>query len=747
MKRLLLPAIVMLFALSGGSVNAKVRTSAEVLAIAEKHFTTQKAATRAGSSKIVKTISASEIFPQTRAKNRNSGEPFYVLVASNGSHVIVSGDDQMPQLIGYSDYKFDKNQVNEGLKMLLSAYCSAYDDIQATGVSKLETAPQGYASTAFPTEIAPLLNGIAYDQVEPYNGMSPILSNGKRGYTGCVTTAMAMVMRYHQYPERAKGRGVGAINDIDLSEHPLLWNKMLKTYAEDNVTNPKENRDAVAWLMRSCGAALETKYMLGSSGSGENMIAPVFANNFGYDQGVVNVSREDKTYEQWDNLIKTELVAKRPIVYLATQATQAVGHAVVIDGYDSRGMYYVNWGWTTAGNGYYSINTLGSNYITGHGAVIGIQKPTGAPYVSKFVKATLGMKIIPTTVARTGTFELVENWDYLNRGDTFTGDIALVLFKDGKFVTTVGTPERFENILRNDGITIGFKGVTIPGSVENGRYKLYLASKATTETNWQPFDMDLQDIPYYYVDITSSQIVLTSPVSISTPKLLSFEPKSKLYFREYVDFKMKMQYEGTEVDAFIKVVMTSRATNKVIELNLSRNVMTSGTYEMQFSKLIQYEPGDYKVEVQFSKSGGIYVPLEGTDAIKDLTVYTENFERFDYFVLASSVRMEKNTITNKDKPRLILELKNVGAKDIDGAVLSLTTDGGGFSNLDQTPLSIKKDETKKIVLESTSIFEDADDYVCRVQIKYPSGGTFESSIIRNANGKFPFGVRTLKSGK
>lgn len=748
MKKPLLLAIISLFALSGVSVNAKVRTSAEVLTIAEQHFATQKAATRAAAPKIVKTILASEVFPQTRAKGSSSGEPFYVVVASNGSHVIISGDDLMPQLIGYSDYKFDKDHVNEGLKMLLSAYCSAYDDIQATGVSKLETAPQSYASTAFPTEVTPLLDGIAYDQAEPYNGMSPILSNGRRGYTGCVTTAMAMVMRYYQYPERAKGRGVGDINNIDLSEHPLLWDKMLKTYAENNTTNPKENRDAIAWLMRSCGAALGTVYMLGSSGSGERMIAPVFADNFGYDQGVVNISRDDKTLQQWTELIKTELAAKRPIVYLATQADQPIGHAVVIDGYDSRGMYYVNWGWTTSGNGYYGLN-LGTNYITGQGLVVGIQKPTGAPYVSKFSKPSGGLNIKPTTTTRTGAFELVENWDYFNRGDTFTGDIALVLFKDGKFVTKVGTAMSCQNILRNGDVIIGFKGATIPESVANGRYELYLASKAATETTWNPFAMDVQNMPYYQVDITSSQIVLTSPVAISTPKLVSFETNSKLYFREYVDFKVKMQYEGTEVDAFIKVVLTSRETGKVIELNLSRTVMNSGgTYEVQFTKLIGYNPGDYKVDVLFSEGGSIYAPLVGADAVKDLTIYPENFEKYDYFVLASSVQMEKSTITNKEKPRLILELKNLGSKDIDGAELSLMTSAKDFYNVDWITLSIKKDETKKVVLESQAILKDADDYTYRVQIKYPSGGILSGpSAIRNAGDNYPFSIRTLADGK
>jgi hypothetical protein len=63
--------------------------------------------------------------------------------------------------------------------------------------------------------------------------------------------------------------------------------------------------------------------------------------------------------QQFDSTIKSELDAGRPVMYMAQEAKQNIGHAFIIAGYrSSDGKVHINFGWGGYGNGYYSSATL-----------------------------------------------------------------------------------------------------------------------------------------------------------------------------------------------------------------------------------------------------------------------------------------------------------------------------------------------------------------------------------------------------
>ena len=57
--------------------------------------------------------------------------------------------------------------------------------------------------TSFPASVSPLLESVCWDQDAPYNNACPLYQQ-ERCVTGCVATAMAMILKYHEYPVKGK---------------------------------------------------------------------------------------------------------------------------------------------------------------------------------------------------------------------------------------------------------------------------------------------------------------------------------------------------------------------------------------------------------------------------------------------------------------------------------------------------------------------------------------------------------------
>lgn len=756
MKKLLLLTIIILFTVV--SASAKIRTASEVQSIAEKHFATKTTMGRSASAKIVKTISASEILTQAQTRSSSVGEAFYVLISSSGANVIVSGDDRMVPVLGYLKNRYDKNQINDGLKDLLSTYCSIYNDIQSSG-GTMEQISQSYLTRAFPDAVPSLLDGIFWDQSGPYNWMSPVLSNGMNGYTGCIATATAMVMRYHKYP----AIGVGSRNEINFAERPLAWDKMRKTYNKGGETD--EEKRAVAWLMRCVGASVDMKYEIGGSGSGSQNIPPALVNYFQYDRGVHLVNRKSQTFAQWVNILKTELSSNRPIVYNSYSTLGFEGHSFVVDGYDKNDLFSVNWGYSGSGDGYFSISGLNGRWNAGHMAVVGIQPPVkDAAYVSHFSASGSGMVISQAEISRNGTFDVKEQWSYTNDGDDFSGSLGLILCQNGTLVTTLGTPfisvvkRGYSFVIQPDPsipehtLGVGFKNVSIPSSVVPGRYQIYMATKDQRETSWQIVKLNQEMLPFYDVEITSGKITFSSPVDLSKVKLTEFTVPNKIYFKETASFSMSALNEGSEWSGYFSVRFTSLQTGQ------TENFADIQTYPLlpgkitpfKFSRMIGYDPGKYKVEFLYSHDAATWIVMPGSERIPYVEVLPENFEKYEYYVIARSANMEKVGLTNKEeKPRLLIELSCVGAKAIKNGNFVVTISGNGMQTIyNQIPVSMEKGETRKFLVEPMSelALADGDGYIMSIFFDYP-GGDLGTRPIENMQNSYTFGVRTLQNGK
>ncbi len=305
---------------------------------------------------------------------------FYVFNAENkGGFVIVSADDRTIPVLGYADkgsLEMDKLPVNA--RRWLEGYAAQIKSLGTDETIKYEP------RRALGTPVAPLLT-CQWGQNEPYNHRC----NFYGGYcvTGCVATAMAQVMYYHQWP-KAPTPAIPSYmtgHKLRVDELPstvFKWDKMKDTYI---AAETGEAADAVAELMRYCGQAVEMDYRLDLSSA--IIYASVMTYYFGYSKTARDIVRATYSTSEWEKIIYNEVASKRPVLY--SGFSEDGGHQFVIDGYDDKGLFHVNWGWNGNCDGFFSLSILNpygrgtgggsssNGYTMNQTAVIGLQPDHG----------------------------------------------------------------------------------------------------------------------------------------------------------------------------------------------------------------------------------------------------------------------------------------------------------------------------------------------------------------------------------
>lgn len=287
---------------------------------------------------------------------------------------IVSGDDELPEIVGYSAHGNSENLMKtEGCAAFLKAYqkfvaAFTQGDAKARKILAEQRALKADGRYQQP-KITPLLGDIAWNQETPYNKMCPKYEGSELSVTGCIATAMAQVMMYYKYPNELQATIPAyttatnklKVNAISKGEE-YDWDNMLPTYTEGEYNTTQAN--AVAKLMFHCGAAVQMDY---GDSSGALLRPEDMSTYFGYDADLLQeVYRSVYTLAEWKKILDRELEAKRPIIYGGVRSYER-GHQFVCDGSDGEGLYHINWGWSGDCDGYFDITLLDPD-VPGTGA-------------------------------------------------------------------------------------------------------------------------------------------------------------------------------------------------------------------------------------------------------------------------------------------------------------------------------------------------------------------------------------------
>ncbi len=350
------------------------------------------------------------------------GEKHYYVFNTGTANgfVIVGGDETANTILGYSSTgSFDYATAPDNVKWWLSQY----DTQIAAAIAQQAAAPQGInpqgtslsgqitarkaprKAPARKTDVEDLMT-TKWNQDNPYNSKVPSLGGSYEPLvTGCVATATAQVMKYHNWPNQGEGSNsfsknfgspIGTINfQADFGATTYDWANMHNTYSSDAAVDDPASI-AVGTLMYHVGVALNMNYdqsSNGGSGAYDSDVGPVLINNFKYDKGIKFRQRAYYSDDEWEALVYDELKAGRPVIYGGNSGSS--GHCFVCHGYQADlDLFAINWGWGGHCDGYYALtgaNALkpdgsgiggagaGSAYKEKQDAVFGIQPDKGNP--------------------------------------------------------------------------------------------------------------------------------------------------------------------------------------------------------------------------------------------------------------------------------------------------------------------------------------------------------------------------------
>ncbi len=320
-----------------------------------------------------------ELRKASTMKTLKATAEYQIIGMEQGGFAVIAADDLVPEVLGVSTSKYSEGR-NENFQWWLEAVGEAVRYVTANNIPMTTTKPD---PAKYPTQIGPLMT-TKWDQLEPYNRLCPISSGGDRCYTGCVATAMAQVLKYHEVPVCGIGTRTiyypqynpsGTPVTADFGEHVYDWQNMLDEYIPGEYND--EQVMAVAVLMRDCGVAADMEYGgMAEEGSGaySQDAAAGLRTYFGIEDAEC-LERSNYSEAQWMDIVYRELSENGPLYYAGASYTSG-GHAFVLHGYNEEGKVYVNWGWSGDDDGYYDIALLNPSYYTFNSQqnmIIGIQ--------------------------------------------------------------------------------------------------------------------------------------------------------------------------------------------------------------------------------------------------------------------------------------------------------------------------------------------------------------------------------------
>ncbi len=322
----------------------------------------------------------------------------YYVFGNEYGWVIISADDRVMPILGYSiEGAFPKDTIRSDkrgnnfwgqmlsyenqVKYVVENNISATYDIS----SQWENLKNGQSPRSTTTIVPPLLT-TTWDQGWPYNELCPSDAGGPGGHvwTGCVATAMAQILKYHNYPSQGLGSygyqwGSYPYTGANFGATTYNWSNMPNSISTSNLD--------IATIMYQTAVSCHSMWGAGSTGVfGSNDTDPMtraFVNYFKTAFSEIKwIVKLYYTATEWENIIQTELINNRPVYY---RGDGSLSHAWVCDGVDASNMYHFNWGWGGMYNGYFALSNInpgGYNLTNNQCAIIGIKPNDGSTLVT-----------------------------------------------------------------------------------------------------------------------------------------------------------------------------------------------------------------------------------------------------------------------------------------------------------------------------------------------------------------------------
>ena len=409
----------------------------------------------------------------------NGRTVYYIFNFRNGGYVIVSADDAVPPVLGYSfEGKFSQENQPPQFINWMQGYAKQIDQsimhhensfdfhetwqqLSSDAISNLDFSPL--------TDVAPLLVS-TWDQGTFYNLLCPEDPAGPNGHVwaGCVATAMSQVMYYYRWPVT----GVGSHCYVPNGYAQQCADFGNTTYKWDEMVNACGFRDtAVATLIWHAGISVNMMYSPGGSGAYSEDALNSMINTFRYSPNAHLVARDGMPTDQYTAILRDNLDHKRVMYY---DGYGTGGHAFNMDGYQGTDYFHFNWGWSGSFNGYFYLNNLnpgGDDFTNGQRAMVELYPDT----INNFYPSYCTGQHVLT--ALTGTFEdgsgPIENYSnndncsWLINPQSLSDSIVRITINFNRFSTESGNDivTIYNGGSTSDSVVATFSGDNIPSAV------------------------------------------------------------------------------------------------------------------------------------------------------------------------------------------------------------------------------------------------------------------------------------------
>lgn len=558
----------------------------------------------------------------------------YVFAQDSTAFYVLPADDALPAVIGYGNAPSES--LPDAMKWWLSMMANS-------------TAAEVYNHP----KILPLLN-TSWSQGVPYNKYCPHVNNANCP-TGCVATATAQVLNYHRLPAtHGFGRHAYAWNGQTLSfdyENTIFdWNNMLNRYVSGSYSEAEA--EAVSDLMYAIGVGVEMEYAVNGSGSQTENIPKFLTAHMGVDKGVGCISRNYFSAQDWDNIIYGEISERRPVIYSGGSGSGA--HCFVVDGYQSDGLYHINWGWGGSYDGYFLLSALaaaGGNYNNMQLAIVNLQAPTDDSQTYISVGSSYDFEYLP----KYGIFAFYSEYNNAYKAIKYYGKDnlsyrpgVLLVGDEGEVFYLAGQQE---SVNKNDDNAFGFISVdleTIPADT----YKAYPMVQPMDGAQWQP--VPIHPDAKQYATLTKHE---NGAISTDTPEhdvdfklrvtgisagtdLVDGQPsviRVSCYNTTPVPLSSRLMFRMTKAYATDVYTLTADEgedwqiglapfSNAVFELTHSQWHMPGGGYRIQAFDADSGEPisGETFIRVGICPTEVQILPAEATMAVGEVLCFTAN---------------------------------------------------------------------------------------------------------------------------
>ena len=318
-------------------------------------------------------------------------------------------------------------------------------------------------------DVAPLLTS-HWHQTSPYNDLAPVIEDGNvKTVAGCVAIAAAQVVYYWR-----KDNPEALLKDTPVYPYgkapvtysipkgtPNNWELIQDSY--DN-TSTEESRAAVAQLVYAVGTGSYLDYGSSTGGQISQAKTAVYSQ---YRLLGTNAVKSEYTQEEWEQLLYSELLAKRPMTY-SGNAGGSDGHAFVIDGYDAaNNLFHINFGWGGSGDGYYTVDDVSGagGYCKGQACVYNIH-PKNRNIASSFKLASADMLA--------GNVDI--QFTFVNNSTLPIEDLFVYDASQPADVVTPTPIASLETTIDNDG-TVNTRTIKIPVADFEGNMQIKLTDR------------------------------------------------------------------------------------------------------------------------------------------------------------------------------------------------------------------------------------------------------------------------------